>query len=211
MYYAPLRDTETDAELPVPEESDRLYVLVAEEGMPSRDDSKNGRLGEAGDVTELLRLLWNMKASLILCCRGGGSEGGPSGNLLLRCPEGIPIRVKALLALAFPGCCLKAVKELDPSSDSEGLLPPKMFKAAFFSLLFPEYGSGTVLRTDPLSHRFLCVKAEDGILRLQGIRMAGRAGRCGHRPLRKNAKILELTGKSLAVTIKMFYTKEALI
>ena len=131
---------ETDARFPCPEESDRLYALVPGSIIAPQNDLIRACYEEDRDTRrcchDLMELLQPAGASLLICA-GGGSAGSPSGNMLLVKYRGdMPLRIRAMFALAFPACHLIPILESDMSSAlGEISLPDNLIQTVFADLL----------------------------------------------------------------------------
>ena len=131
---------ETDARFPGSEESDRLYALVPGSVIAPQNDQIRACYEEDRDTRrcchDLMELLQPLGASLLICA-GGGSAGSPSGNMLLvRYRGDMPLRIRAMFALAFPACHLIPIRESDIfSALGEISLPDNLIQTVFADLL----------------------------------------------------------------------------
>ena len=131
---------ETDARFPGSEESDRLYALVPGSIIAPQNDQIRACYEEDRDTRrcchDLMELLQPLGASLLICA-GEGSDGSPSGNMLLVKYRGdMPLRIRAMFALAFPACHLIPILESDMSSAlGEISLPDNLIQTVFADLL----------------------------------------------------------------------------
>ena len=131
---------ETDARFPGPEESDRLYALVPGSIIAPQNDQIRACYEEDRDTRrcchDLMELLQPLGASLLICA-GEGSDGSPSGNMLLvRYRGDMPLRIRAMFALAFPACHLIPIRESDIfSALGEISLPDNLIQTVFADLL----------------------------------------------------------------------------
>ena len=131
---------ETDARFPGSEESDRLYALVPGSIIAPQNDLIRACYEEDRDTRrcchDLMELLQPAGASLLICA-GGGSAGSPSGNMLLvRYRGDMPLRIRAMFALAFPACHLIPIRESDIfSALGEISLPDNLIQTVFADLL----------------------------------------------------------------------------
>ena len=126
--------------MPGSKESDRLYVLVPGSIIDPQNDLMRECHEDSRDTWRcchnLLELLQPVDASLLICAKGE-TDSSPSGNMLLvRYRGDMPLRIRAMFALAFPACRLKPIRESDVSSTSGDIsLPDNLIQTVFASLL----------------------------------------------------------------------------